>query len=176
VSPPFRFTDRPPKHSYGEEKRDIEAICNKSAVVSFYFSIVCSLAVHHGPATMESEWIPTRLSDVQALIQYRNPATLCFQETHLHPAHTLYIRGFTPYQYDHQDGERANGGTAVLVQDHIYSSAVNLRTTLQSSAVHLSVPSLSFSICNIYLPPAVPIDRTELIYLLSQLPSPCILL
>jgi hypothetical protein len=118
----------------------------------------------------------TRLIDVQALIQYRNPAILCFQETHLRPAHTLNIHGFTPYRYDHQDGERANGGTAILVQDHIYSSAVNPSTTLQASVVHLTLPHLSFSTCNIYLPSAVPIDRTELSYLLSQLSSPFILL
>jgi hypothetical protein len=90
----------------------------------------------------------------------------CFQETHIRPAHTLNIRGFTPYRYDHQDGERANGWTAILAQDHIHSSGVNLRTTLQASDVHLTTPSLSFSICNIYLPPKVPTDRTELSHLL----------
>jgi exonuclease III len=67
----------------------------------------------------------TRLTHLQALIQYFNPAILCLQETDLHPAHTLNICDFTPYCYDHLDSDSSNGGTAILVQYCIYLFAVN---------------------------------------------------
>jgi hypothetical protein len=121
------------------------------------------------------QWKLTRLTDLQTVIQYRNSAVLCLQEINLRPAHTLNVRGFTPCRYDRPDGDRANCGTAILGQDCIFSSAVNIRSTLQASAVPVTLSSLPLTVCNIHLPPTVPMDRTELSHLLSQLPLSFIL-
>jgi exonuclease III len=61
----------------------------------------------------------TRLPDLQPLIQFRNPAILCLQETHLRPSHALKLSGFTAHRYDHPHGEGASGGTAIIVKDCI---------------------------------------------------------
>jgi exonuclease III len=62
--------------------------------------------------------IRTRLTDLEALVSHRNPSILCLQETHL--SHSLTLRGFEVYRHDHLGGERANGGTAILVRDCVF--------------------------------------------------------
>lgn len=61
------------------------------------------------------------LLDLQSLVQYRNPASNNLQETYLRLSHTFNLRGFTTYCYYELDAERANGGTAALIKDCIYS-------------------------------------------------------
>jgi hypothetical protein len=58
----------------------------------------------------------------------------------------------------------------------VYSVSVPLQTTLQAVAVLINVGALSFSICNIYLPPTLPIVDADLVRLISQLPTPFVLL
>jgi exonuclease III len=109
-------------------------------------------------------------------VSHRYPSILCLQETHICPFHSLTLRGFEIYSHDHLGGERANDGTAILVLDCVYSVSVPPHTTLQALAVRITLGALSFTICNIYLPPALPIAHSGLVRLISQLPTPFVLL
>jgi hypothetical protein len=72
--------------------------------------------------------------------------------------------------------KRARGRTAILVKDCIYCLPVSLRSPLQVIAVRVHLPSLCFTLCNIYLPLAIAVRRADLANVLSHLPPPFILL
>jgi hypothetical protein len=74
-------------------------------------------------------------------------SSLCLQETHLLPFHSLTLRGFEVYSHDSLGKVRANGGTAIVVRDCVYSVSVPLHTTLQAVAVCINLGALSFTIC-----------------------------
>jgi hypothetical protein len=84
-------------------------------------------------------------------MQYCNPATVYLQGRYLWPTHSLNFLGFMALCYDHLGGNRASGGTAILVKDCIYSTAVTLLTPLHALAVHLT----HISLCNIYIQTAI---------------------
>jgi hypothetical protein len=113
---------------------------------------------------------------MKAPVSHRNPSILFLQETHLRPFHSLTLRGFEVHRPDHCGGERANGGTAILVRECVYSVSVPLHTILQPVALRITLGALSFTICNIYLPPTFPIADANLVRLISQLPTPFVLL
>jgi hypothetical protein len=112
----------------------------------------------------------SRFPDLQVLIWYQDPAIVCLQKTHLHPSRTSHLCGYLADHYDHLDSDRANGGTAALVKDCISSTSVNLHSPLQATAIRLNLPHLPLTVCNIYLPPGVPIASAVLTNLISQLP------
>lgn len=62
---------------------------------------------------------------------------------------------FTAYHYSYFSDNRANGGTTISFKNCIYSAAVHF----QVSAVCINIRNLSFTICNIYLPPVLPIAK-----------------
>jgi hypothetical protein len=77
--------------------------------------------------------------------------------------------------YDNLHSGRAIGRTATLLKDNI-TAAFNLQTPLQACAIRVSLRHLSFMLCNVYNPPAVPVAQGDLIHLFSQLSSPFIIL
>jgi hypothetical protein len=115
-------------------------------------------------------------SPISKVKAHRSPSILCLQETRLRPFHSLTLHGFEVYRHVHLGGERANGGPAILVRDCVYSVSVPLHTTLQTVAVRINLAALSFTICNIYLPPTLPIADPDLVRRISQLPTPFVLL
>jgi hypothetical protein len=54
--------------------------------------------------------------------------------------------------------------------------SVLLHTTLQAVPVRINLGALSFTMCNIYLPPTFPLADADLVQLISQLPTPFVLL
>jgi hypothetical protein len=88
----------------------------------------------------------------------------------------LTLRGFEVYRDYHLGGERANGGTAILAPDCVYTVSVPLHNILQAIAVRITLGALSIIICNIYLQPIFPIPDADLVRFISQLPTPIVLL
>jgi exonuclease III len=105
--------------------------------------------------------IHTRLPDLEAVMQYHNPDIICLQETHLHSTHSLNFHDLMAYNYNHIGSDSASGGTPITFQ-----------SPLQASTIHLTLTNLVFTLCNIYLSPAIPMDQGELSHLFSQLPPP----
>ncbi|GBN88614.1 hypothetical protein AVEN_169450-1 [Araneus ventricosus] len=66
-------------------------------------------------------------------------------------------------------------GVALAVSNDIPSSCLNLNTNLQAVAIRMHIKSL-ITICSFYLPPHQTIHQTELNNLISQLPSPFLIL
>jgi hypothetical protein len=70
------------------------------------------------------------LSNIETLTQYHDPGIICLEETQLRPSLLLNLRGYTTHRYDYLDGDRANGGTVILVKDCIFSAPNNIQTPL----------------------------------------------
>jgi hypothetical protein len=113
------------------------------------------------------EWnvngIRSRLPDLRALFQHRDPAIICLQETSVHPFNALNLRGFTAHRCDHQNVETASGVTAVDVKDYINSIPVSLCSPLQVLLyAYTYLPSICFTLCNTCLSPSVPVSSADL--------------
>ncbi|GFW94550.1 putative RNA-directed DNA polymerase from transposon BS [Trichonephila clavipes] len=103
------------------------------------------------------------------------PVCVALQERLLKPSCTSNIRGYSILRGDYNTGERACGGAALLIKHATPFSPVLIRTSLQAVVVQVSIFS-KVTICNVYLPPNVPLNFRELQELIDQLPSPFILL
>jgi hypothetical protein len=134
------------------------------------------LGSHHGSASAQCEWLPDMPLDLQTLIHYYSLAIICLQETHWHPFHALNLHSYMAHQYDHPHNMRASGEMAIILKDCIYCVLINLSSPLQVTAVHLHQLNVCFTLCNIYVPPAVPLSPADLTSWISHLKQPFILL
>ncbi|XP_055944481.1 uncharacterized protein LOC129975443 [Argiope bruennichi] len=75
----------------------------------------------------------------------------------------------------HYIHNRTSGGVAILAADHVPSMPINLNTNLQAVAIQIQMHSL-ITVCSLYLPPNERVIQSELNNLISQLPSPFIIL
>ena len=119
--------------------------------------------------------LKANLEEVELLIQQYSPSVLCLQET-LVKGQDINLRQFsclysTPVV---RDG-RAHGGSAVFVQKNVPHSPVTITSPLHAVAARVSLFK-PVTICFIYLPPSSLINLNGLDALLTQLPSPIILL
>ena len=73
------------------------------------------------------------------------------------------------------DGQGHHGGTAIFIRADIPFVPFQLRSQLQVVAVRVFLNRF-YTICNIYLPPRVPVERLDLDVLVDDLPSPFLLL
>jgi hypothetical protein len=117
----------------------------------------------------------TLLLDLQALIYCCNLAIICLQETHVHHPHALNLCSYNAHPYDHPDSKAAIGRTAIIVKDCICCVPVTFHSLLQVIVVCMHLLSLFFTLCNSYLPPAVPVSPASPTSLILQLSLPLIL-
>ena len=103
------------------------------------------------------------------------PSIICLQETFLKPSDNLSLRGYTMYNHIHQSGDRASGGSSIIVNNSIPQSQIPLNTNLQAVAVKVTLHRL-IHVCSIYLPPGDRFNIADIEHLISQLPKPFIIM
>ena len=103
------------------------------------------------------------------------PAIVCLQETFLKTEDKINLKGYTMYDYIHQAGDRASGGSSIIINNSIPQIQIPLNTNLQAIAVKTTL-HVTIHICSIYLPPNDQINEAELENLLQQLPKPFIIM
>ena len=115
----------------------------------------------------------TQFNDLKHLLSSTKPACVCLQETlarnKLNPPSGYKIFTNTPVRTDGHER-----GSAILVASSIHSKEINLDTSLQAVALRVWLGKW-YSICSLYLP-HVPVTREEIHHLISQLPSPFLVL
>ena len=99
----------------------------------------------------------------------------CLLETSLLENHHLRIRDYTVYRLDATDGLHAHGGVALIVKSIVPSRRISINTDLQVLAVRVFLPTMSFTVCNWYLPPGQNITEMDINAVISGLPPPYIL-
>ncbi|KAG5860824.1 hypothetical protein JTB14_028551 [Gonioctena quinquepunctata] len=91
------------------------------------------------------------LPELQLIKNNLNPIAFVLQETHLRPEENFNLRGYQSYRSDVAPNNRARGGVAIYLKDHIPANDIRLNPRLQSVAIYLQTPR-KLTICSIYLP------------------------
>ena len=103
-----------------------------------------------------------------------SPSVICLQETFLKQSDNVSFRDFNMFNYICPDGQRASGGTSIMVKSSVPHSQFDLNTNLQAVAVNVTL-SKKVTICSIYLPPSDTLSKNSLVNLIDQLLHPFIL-
>ena len=74
------------------------------------------------------------------------------------------------YNHIYQSGDRASGGSSIVVNNCIPQSQIRLNTNIQAVAVKVTLHK-TIHVCSIYLPPGDRFNIAELEHLIAQLPS-----
>jgi len=114
--------------------------------------------------------------ELNILLSNFNPILVSLQETFLKPNKST---AFNNYSSNSLPGEESNGtvhgGIAILVNNAIPLSHIQLNTSLQAVAVRVTCHK-TISICSIYLSPSSKFYSNELGNLIAQFPPPVLLL
>ena len=100
---------------------------------------------------------------------------MCLQETKLGDHHFNPGFNYKFYASPPPVSDRAKGGTAILVNQCLQHSLVNINTDLQAVAVRILFNKF-ITVCSLYLPPDNSFSQQDLQDLIDQLPSPFLLL
>jgi ribonuclease HI/endonuclease/exonuclease/phosphatase family metal-dependent hydrolase len=114
----------------------------------------------------------THFGDLKMLLNEKQPAIVCLQETHLKMGQKAQIGGYQSFTKS-TESERAKHGVAILIKENIYAENLELLTQLQAVAVRISCHR-DITICSLYLPPSQQVSESDLIDLINQLPTPFI--
>ena len=79
------------------------------------------------------------------------------------------------YNYIHQSGDRASGGSSVVVDNSIPQSQIHFNTNIQAVAVKVTLHK-TIHVCSIYLTQGDRLNIEYLEHLIAQLPKPFILM
>ena len=77
------------------------------------------------------------------------------------------------YNHIHQSGDRASGGSSIVVNNSLPQSQIHLNTKAVAVKVTLHKP---IHVCSIYLPPGDRFNIAELEHLIAQIPKPFIIM
>ena len=117
-----------------------------------------------------------KFDEMQLLINNHNPIAICLQETLLKDNESLSIKNYTTYNYTPPIANgKVSGGVCILVRNDIPHSEVQIQTPLQATAVQITTKK-KITLCSIYLPPNTDIIEQDLDNLITQLPTPYMLL
>lgn len=114
-----------------------------------------------------------RYEELEILSKLFNPMVFLLQETHLKTPISSF-KNYNSYtrNADIPVGGRGRGGVAILVQDHIGVIEINLpMVPFDVIAVRLLLKQ-PITLCSIYIPPSLNLNRSDLETLLLQLPPP----
>ena len=113
--------------------------------------------------------------ELKILCERLNPLALCLQETFLRQTDIHHFKHYKMYNCFGPEGDRAAGGTSILVRQGIIHSHLQLDTSLQATSVRITL-SKTITLCSIYIPPSSAISLHDMDDLVRQLPTPYMLL
>jgi len=115
--------------------------------------------------------------ELELLIQTHQPVAFCLQELLILQSYQFPNKNYSLITTlpDLDSNNRPHGGTGILIRKDIPYSKININSTLQAVACRISIPD-PVSLCSVYLPPNSTWSCTDLLSLVSQLPSPVLLM
>ena len=118
----------------------------------------------------------TKHHEIHSIIHDFNAQVLCFQESYHTSEKPVFLRHFAAYNVASPSATfRPCGGVSTLVSNKIPHRQIPLATSLQAVAINVTLHR-SITVCNLYLPPSQSVPYNLLSNLVSQLPTPFILL
>lgn len=117
-------------------------------------------------------------NDLILLLSSMRPVACCLQELQVPKDYVFPNRQYHLYiDSASQSRNDTAGGAGVLVLKTVPHRYIPITTSMQAVACRISLHNQqSLTICSIYLPPSSHWDHSDLITLVSQLPSPVLLL
>lgn len=116
------------------------------------------------------------LTDLQILINDLSPKIITLQESHLKPSQKFHFPNFSTVRHDDNTGINARGGVIILINHSIYYTELNINSPLQTCAIQAKISEKMVTICNIYINPLDIITNEDIETLITQLPTPFLLL
>ena len=115
-----------------------------------------------------------RQEDLRLLCKDLKPSVILLQETKLTPNTPFSLQGYKPFRKDNPTGV-PSGGAALLVSEDTLLSEVDLDTPLHAVAARVSLHR-TITFCSVYLPPSATVTKETLLHLISQLPTPFVIM
>ena len=82
-------------------------------------------------------------NEVLILMSLFSPSVICLQEIFLKKSDNVSFRDFNMFNYICPDGQRASGGTSIMVKSSVPHSQFDLNTNLQAVAVNVTLSKKS---------------------------------
>lgn len=114
-------------------------------------------------------------NEILLLLNTHNPAVMCLQETFLKQSDNITLKNYSMFNHIVDNADKATGGASIIVNNKVLHSEIPLNTELQAVAVSVTLHRV-ITICSIYIPPRSSVTTQALKDLVSQLPTPFILL
>ena len=119
--------------------------------------LVISIMVHlNTMANTIIQWncggLRPNFEEICLLINNHHPVALSLQETFLKENDSTSFKYHSIYNKIFMEGQKAQGGVSIIVNNNIPHKHIPLDTSLQAVAVKLSLHS-TVTLCSIYLPP-----------------------
>jgi exonuclease III len=132
-------------------------------------------------ANMFIQWncrgLRANFDEIELLIDRYNPLAVCLQELKISDTYSFNNNLYALFSKLPQMSNNSipHGGAGILVRKDLPHSVILLNTPLQVVACRISTPQ-PLTICSIYLPPSSSWKHTDLLSIVSQLPTPILLL
>ena len=118
--------------------------------------------------------LSSNYEDIITILKEQNPSVMCLQET-MHGLRTLAPPRNYHYNQNYLPAATPGHGLATLIRKDIPHFPLNLITDLQATAITVAIPS-TLTICNIYHSPNAHLAPNQIEQLISQLPTPFLIL
>ena len=92
-------------------------------------------------------------NEILILMSLFSPSVICLQERFLKQSDNISLRDFNMFNHLCPDGQRASGGTSIMIKPSAPHSQFDLNTNLQAVAVNVTL-SKKITMCSIYFPPS----------------------
>ena len=113
----------------------------------------------------------SNFEDLKLLVQDHKPKVIALQDT---------VKDFTfaGYHVYHRklNNDSSPGGVALMVENSLVSSEIDLLTDLEASAARVSVGKKTFTFCSLYLYPSTNYSKAIIEHLFDQLPRPAVIM
>ena len=107
--------------------------------------------------------------DLSLLLSSLKPTIVALQETNIGKNHNINCRNYSFYNsHGTENNGIYHGGSAIIINKATPRSLISLRTTLQATAIRVTVFK-TITVCSVYLPPSQKWDIKDLENLYRQL-------
>ena len=114
-----------------------------------------------------------QISKLRLLRNQYNFQVVAVQECQLRKDKIINLTGFSGISKS-SPGDSATGSVTLYINKSVLFSEIKLYTDLQAVAVRVSAKK-TLSVCNIYLPPSLDVNFSDLQHFTQQLPAPFVL-
>lgn len=112
-----------------------------------------------------------KLEELQLIIKDHNPSIICLQETNFNTKSNPALLHFNIFKKNRNICNRSSGGVAILVNHNFPTEEITLHTDLEAIALSITLPHITVTLCNIYIPNQKDFTLYDIEHIILQLPN-----